>query len=237
MDRTHIQQRKIKRHLPYIVATLTITLIVSILYFKWYDLKPLDKKNATIIEQLMHGNERFSAGHPRHPDESIKHRAKVASGQHPKAIVVTCSDSRLSPELIFDQGLGDLFVIRTAGNIISEMEMGSIEYAVEHLGAKHLIIMGHENCGAVQALLESVPAPGHIHSIVDSLSVEKEMQHALAHHNMEEAVVANVIHQMSAITSDPLFLEKKENTPLHVLGLLYSMSSGKVSIIDSFSIK
>lgn len=241
MNENGYQIRKSARHLIFIFSTIVITGLGIIAYFNIKDRDNIPHhpqlKVENPIQYLIEGNNRFMLGKSRHPDESPSYRHLVAKGQHPFAIVVTCSDSRLSPELIFDQGLGDLFVIRTAGNIISEMEMGSIEYAVEHLGAKHLIIMGHENCGAVEALLESSPAPGHIHSILDSLRTEKEMQPALAHHNMEEAIVANVIHQMRAITSDSLLIAIKNHAPLHITGMLYSMEKGEVTIIDSLNIK
>ena len=103
------------------------------------------------MEKLMDGNDRFVQGKSIHPHESADYRASLAKEQHPFATVLTCSDSRVTPVLIFDQGIGDLFVIRVAGNVIDEDVAGSIEYAVDHLGAKLLVVLGHENCGAVSA--------------------------------------------------------------------------------------
>ena len=103
------------------------------------------------MEKLIDGNDRFVQGKSIHPHESADYRESLAKEQHPFATVLTCSDSRVTPVLIFDQGIGDLFVIRVAGNVIDEDVAGSIEYAVDHLGAKLLVVLGHENCGAVSA--------------------------------------------------------------------------------------
>ncbi|MHC4376672.1 MAG: carbonic anhydrase [Planctomycetota bacterium] len=102
---------------------------------------------------LLEGNTRFVTGEPEHSHQTIARRMKLTDGQHPCAVVLTCADSRVVPELIFDIGLGDLFVIRVAGNVVAEDEAGSIEYAVEHLDVPLVIVLGHESCGAVTAAL------------------------------------------------------------------------------------
>src|SRR5207247_447965 len=93
-------------------------------------------------------------------------RAETAKVQHPFAIVLGCADSRTSPEIIFDQNIGDIFVIRTAGNLVDDHALGSIEYAVEHLGTRLIVVLGHSRCGAVGAAVASEAAPGHVQSIV-----------------------------------------------------------------------
>ena len=104
------------------------------------------------LTQLLRGNERFVAGWPDHPNQSARRRREVSdSGQQPFAIILSCSDSRVPPEIIFDQGLGDLFVIRVAGNIIDDAILGTIEYAVEHVHAPLVMVLGHDKCGAVTA--------------------------------------------------------------------------------------
>src|SRR6476661_5513416 len=103
------------------------------------------------LAKLMAGNQRYTRHKEQHPDESLARRKELIGGQHPFAIVLGCADSRVSPELLFDQGLGDLFVIRVAGNIADDAILGSIEYAIEHLGAKLILVLGHEKCGAVSA--------------------------------------------------------------------------------------
>ena len=107
------------------------------------------------LAALLEGNRRFERGESIHPHESADYRASLANEQHPFATVLTCSDSRVTPVLIFDQGIGDLFVIRVAGNVIDEDVAGSIEYAVDHLDARLLVILGHENCGALTAAYHS----------------------------------------------------------------------------------
>ena len=107
------------------------------------------------LDKLKVGNERFVSGHPVHPDETLDRIRELKKGQNPFVVVISCSDSRLPPELIFDQGLGDVFSIRTAGNVIGDYELGSIEYAIEHLHCKLIVVLGHENCGAIQAYATS----------------------------------------------------------------------------------
>lgn len=117
------------------------------------------------IERLKAGNARFVKGKPSRPNATPKRRAEIAASQHPFAIVVSCSDSRVPPEMVFDAGLGDLFVVRTAGEVVTAVEMASIEYAVDHLGASLVLVMGHERCGAVKVAVEyrnppALPLPG-----------------------------------------------------------------------------
>jgi carbonic anhydrase len=108
------------------------------------------------LAKLMAGNGRYVADAPRHPDLDPARRHAVASGQQPFATILACADSRVGPELIFDQGLGDLFVVRVAGNVVDDVVLGSIEYSVVHLGAPLVMVLGHQRCGAVTAALEAV---------------------------------------------------------------------------------
>jgi carbonic anhydrase len=103
------------------------------------------------LQELMIGNERYVRSQPKHPRQSRARQSEVASGQQPFGIILTCADSRVSPEFIFDQGLGDLFVVRVAGNIINDAILGSIEYAAAYLHTPLLVVLGHSNCGAVSA--------------------------------------------------------------------------------------
>ena len=104
----------------------------------------------TAWKALKEGNERFVAGKPEHPSQSIEHRASLAGGQKPTAVVFGCADSRVAAEIIFDQGLGDMFVVRTAGHVIDSAVLGSIEYAVTVLNVPLIVVLGHDSCGAVQ---------------------------------------------------------------------------------------
>jgi len=183
------------------------------------------------LERLLAGNERFNHFTSVHPDEDLKHRLQEAEKQHPFAVVLTCSDSRVAPELIFDQGIGDLFVIRTAGNIIGGVELGSIEYAVEHLGVRLLVVMGHENCGAVKAFVEGGKAPGHIQDIIDSLNQEQEIRSIplTDSHRLDHCITANVQHGMRQLLSQsPLIREKAEKKELQIIGMKYNLHDFKV---------
>lgn len=190
------------------------------------------------LERLMAGNKRFMAGHPVHPDETLQRIRDLKKGQDPFAIIVGCSDSRVPPELIFDQGLGDIFSIRTAGNIIGDYELGSIEYAVEHLGCKLIVVLGHENCGAIKAFIEDPEIANqhdHIKNIIDYLRAENEEQ-SLSEadkHQVDKAVRANILHgvhllQNSLPVLKPL-IDKKEVT---VVGAYYDLDNGEVVITD-----
>lgn len=116
----------------------------------------------TALQSLKAGNERFVAGNLSNKDTYIEDRKKLCEGQHPFAVVLCCSDSRVAPEILFDQKLGDLFVIRNAGNVVDEVVLGSIEYAVEHLETPLVVVMGHGSCGAVTATCQGGDLSGHI---------------------------------------------------------------------------
>jgi carbonic anhydrase len=145
------------------------------------------------LKMLKAGNERFanskvSAGKP-----VAERRAETAQSQHPFATVVGCADSRTAPEIIFDQNIGDLFVVRTAGNLVDDYALGSIEYGVEHLGVRLIVVLGHERCGAVTAALAGGSAPGHINSLV------RDIQPAVAASKGKEGdALANAIHENDA---------------------------------------
>src|SRR5437762_13022777 len=121
------------------------------------------------LSRLKAGNERFANSKESASKPGAARRAETAQSQHPFAIIVGCADSRTAPEIIFDQSIGDLFVIRTAGSLVDDYALGSIEYAVEHLGTRLIVVLGHERCGAVTAALATNSAPGHIQALVRDL--------------------------------------------------------------------
>ena len=106
---------------------------------------------AEAISKLKEGNGRYAGGNLQHPGQTTERRAELAKSQYPFATIVSCSDSRVPPEIVFDQGLGDLFVVRVAGNVVDDHALGSIEYSVDHLGVRLIVVLGHQSCGAVQA--------------------------------------------------------------------------------------
>jgi carbonic anhydrase len=122
-----------------------------------------------LLKKLSDGNTRFVTSHMIHPNISDIRRTEVAQGQKPFAVILTCSDSRVPPEIIFDQGLGDLFVIRTAGEVVDDIAIASIEYAIEHLGVKLIVVMGHQKCGAVDAAVKGGKFTLHIDQLVEEI--------------------------------------------------------------------
>ena len=193
--------------------------------------------NKNGLTRLIEGNERFVANHPIYPDQTLEKLRELEKGQHPFAVVISCSDSRVPPELIFDQGFGDLFIIRNAGNIIADYEIGSVEYAVEHLHTKLVIVLGHSKCGAIGAYLEHQydSIPNHIQSIVDYIKNEPE-ELEIDKNNLnlyDESIIANVLHGVHLLQqSEPVlkeFIKKKE---LIIVGAVYDIHSGKVNIIS-----
>ena len=121
------------------------------------------------LKKLQEGNKRFIEFKQKHPDENRKRRKEMLKGQHPFVVILSCSDSRVPPELIFDQGLGDIFEIRNAGNVLDDHVIGSIEYAVMHCGVKLIVIMGHQDCGAKAATLSGISETKYIKSLEDSI--------------------------------------------------------------------
>jgi len=190
------------------------------------DLKP--------IERLKLGNQRFVQGQPVHPDETLERLRKLKQGQHPFAVVVSCSDSRIPPELVFDQGLGDIFSIRTAGNVIGDYELGSIEYAVEHLKCNLIVVLGHENCGAIDAFVNSNHHhhKDHIQSIIKYIEEEEEEEKCLdsIRFNPDVAVRANIKHGVASLrNSTPILKQLFQKKQLTIIGAYYDLDTGEVS--------
>ena len=148
------------------------------------------------LKMLMEGNARFVAAKAEHPAQSAERRAEVAKGQAPFAVVLGCADSRLSPEILFDRGLGDLFVVRVAGNIADDAVIGSIEYAVEHLHAPLVMVLGHEKCGAVQAAIDTAAqmgdAPGHLGALTKPIQPAVAQAKTQGGDLLDTAIIANV---------------------------------------------
>ena len=193
------------------------------------------------LESLVVGNSRFVASESIHPHDSAEYRASLVNEQHPFATVLCCSDSRVTPELIFDQGVGDLFVIRVAGNVVDDDVAGSIEYAVDHLGTKLLVVMGHEHCGAVTAAYHSYVAndrrerePHEIESLLhriepslhdlDTTKSEEEQ--------IEEGVENQVRTAIDELSRIPDLREGLMDGRYKILGAIYSLHTGEVRFLD-----
>jgi carbonic anhydrase len=181
------------------------------------------------LTKLKDGNTRFVNMKLINPDQSLERRKEGMNGQHPFVIILTCSDSRVSPEVIFDQGLGDIFEIRNAGNVLDDHVIGSIEYAVAHLDIPLLIIMGHEDCGAIKATISHAHDSKHIESLVKSLSPAVEGAKGMKGDLVENSVRNNVRLEISKITNNkPILAQYIKEGKLRVLGAYYHIENGKV---------
>lgn len=185
-----------------------------------------------IWQDLMAGNKRFMAGKPQ-AHNLVQTRQELAKGQHPKVIVLGCADSRLSPELIFDKSLGNLFVVRTAGNIADPVALGSMEYAAEHLHASVLVVMGHEKCGAVGAAASGEKMPtANLQAIVDMIrpAVEQVKSQATSSDQLVSLAVESNVHQSvkDVLQRSPILQKEASAGKLTVIKAVYRLHSGEV---------
>src|SRR5881398_3880577 len=185
------------------------------------------------ISKLKEGNGRYTSGNLQHPGQTTERRAELAKSQHPFAIIVSCSDSRVPPEIVFDQGLGDLFVLRVAGNVIDDHSLGSIEYAVDHLAVRLIAVLGHQRCGAVKAAKETIAAkteaPAHIQSLVTAIQPAVE---ETTKGDLDATIEANVKNVTQALrSSTPILKPKVDSGELKVIGAYYSLDTGTVAFM------
>jgi len=175
----------------------------------------------TALQKLIKGNEHFVSMNLKHPDQNKLRRTELTKGQQPFAVILSCSDSRVSPEIVFDQGLGDIFVVRVAGNVLDDNVIGSIEYAVEHLGAQLIVVLGHERCGAVSAAVKGVGGNSHI------LCLAKAIQPAIDKAKTEKGdLIDNSIHDNVKLVVDSL----KSSEPV----LSEYIKNGKLSVVGAY---
>ncbi len=184
------------------------------------------------LKKLMDGNRRYIDQKRTFPDQSRSRVLEVAKGQHPFATVLGCSDSRVAPEIIFDQGLGDLFDIRVAGNILDDAVIGSMEYAAAELGVPLLVILGHERCGAVKAALDGKPLPGKIGSLAAAIKPAVDATKGQPGDAWDNAVRAHVKMSVNQLKqSSPIIAEAIKAGKLKVVGGRYDLDTGTVEII------
>lgn len=207
-----------------ITLAITLALCVSTWAFAQETFQPVSPDDA--LAKLQAGNEWFATHHVIEQKPTMARREATINGQHPFAIVIGCADSRTAPEIIFDQNIGDLFVIRTAGNLVDDHALGSIEYAVEHCGTRLIVVLGHESCGAVTAALKGGAAPGHIKSLVDDITpavtIAKSEQGDL---------LANAVHENSKRVAEVIRREAKLGefaSQVKIVTAYYSLTTGKV---------
>jgi carbonic anhydrase len=184
------------------------------------------------VERLRQGNFRFTSGRSERPHQGADQRELVAKGQKPFALILGCADSRVPPEILFDQGLGDLFVIRVAGNVVDDPGLGSIEYAVEHLNVKLIVVLGHERCGAVDAATKGGDPGGHIGSLVHAIAPAVEAARIKKGNLLEEAVKANVLLIVNQLKNTAPFLAPAAKSGmLTVVGAVYDLETGTADFL------
>jgi carbonic anhydrase len=184
---------------------------------------------------LKEGNGRYVEGKPRHPHQDRERRALTGGqGQHPLATVLTCSDSRVPPEIIFDQGIGDIFVVRVAGNVAATDEIGSIEYAVDHLATPLVMVLGHTQCGAVTAVVEDAKLSPNIAALVEpiksAVAKAREDHPDAAQDVLLNAAIKDNVWQAIAdmLGASPIIRDKVKDGQVRVVGALYEIDSGQV---------
>jgi carbonic anhydrase len=182
------------------------------------------------LAELKAGNEHHVRHQYQHPHETAARQRELAAGQHPHAELLSCSDSRVPPEIIFDQGLGDLFVVRVAGNVATDTELGSLEYGAEHLHIPLLVVLGHESCGAVTAAVQGGEAEGHIAALISLIKPAVEKSRGIAGDPIANAVTTNVklvVEQLRSST--PVLSKLVADGKLKIVGGVYSLETGKVT--------
>lgn len=182
------------------------------------------------LQRLQDGNKRYVENQLEHPNRGGERRTKMAFGQNPYAIILGCSDSRVSPEILFDQGIGDLFIVRVAGNVLGPVELDSIEFSAVYLGSSLIMVLGHENCGAVQAVLKGETKD--IESIASLISPAIDQGKNSKNYTVEEAVKRNVEHVTQELKKSPALSELIKKKKLKIVGAYYDFISGKVELIS-----
>jgi carbonic anhydrase len=231
-------------HIPNRIHIFTIALaLLAGTLFPPSDAFAGNTPSATeVLKQLTKGNERFASEDNKFPRMGESRREETfKKGQHPIATVLTCSDSRVPPELIFDQGIGDLFVIRVAGNVCDVDEMGSIEYAVEHLHTPVVIVLGHRSCGAVTAVASGAELHGNLKPLVDNIfpavdAARQSHPQLQGDEFIDKAIRANVTQSIKdLLKGSEIVREHVKGGELKVVAAMYNLESGKVEWLNVYS--
>jgi carbonic anhydrase len=193
-----------------------------------------------VLARLLEGNKRFVTGQLTHPGRRPEDFAALAEGQAPVAVIVGCADSRVAPELVFDQGVGDLFVVRIAGNIVSgagPTVKGSIEFAVGELGARLIMVLGHTQCGAVKAAIEHIDSndalPGSIGDLIDPIRPAVAAMKGQPGDKLENVTKANVLMGVQRLKGlDPILSRLAKSNELKLVGATYDLRTGMVKVFD-----
>lgn len=186
-----------------------------------------------VLQQLLAGNKRFREGRLEHPNHCEESRRGLVGGQEPMAVVLTCADSRVPPVDVFDQGLGDLFVVRVAGNLVNDQILGSIEYAVDHLHSPLIMVMGHSSCGAVTAVSHGVKLAGHIATLTPPIDAALKKTKGRPGNWTDNAAKELALTTARKIKeSEPIVADLVAAGKVLVVATFYDLSSGEVSVLS-----
>lgn len=229
----HISRRNL---LKFSAGALGTGVMTAGLGAKLVSGQPTVAKNDLTSEQalqtLIEGNQRFIKRKSRNPSQNYARFLEVAKGQKPFASLLSCADSRVPSEIIFDQGFGDLFVCRVAGNVATPEEIGSLEFGSLVLGSKVIMVMGHKRCGAVDATLKGAQVPGQIGSLLDAIKPAVESVQGEGSNRLENAAKANVLYQTEKVKSSPVISKLIKEGKLKVVGAYYDLDTAKVTILS-----
>lgn len=181
------------------------------------------------LKELIEGNIRFQQGKVLHPNGSQEARLSTATGQAPFAAILGCSDSRVSPEILFDQGIGDLFVVRVAGNVVDDVGLDSLEYTTFYLKSSLILVLGHQNCGAIQAVVDGNTKD--IESVASLIKPSLDLARSQKGSLLENTTKDNVLHVVDQLKKSPVLAKLIQAKKLNIVGGYYDFKSGAVEII------
>jgi carbonic anhydrase len=187
----------------------------------------------TALKRLMSGNQRFAERRALHPHQTLTYRLALVAEQRPFAAVLSCSDSRVPTELIFDQGLGDLFVVRLAGNVIDDIALASLEFAVSQLGISLIVALGHSRCGAVQATITGGDMPGHLSHL--AAAIQPAVDEARAHDGdlLDNAIRINARSAAAQMAARSEILAAARDGQIQIVAGYYDIAAGTVELLSS----
>lgn len=193
----------------------------------------MDTSPVHLLSQLLKGNRRFVEGKAYHPRQNAARRGEVANEQTPCAVVVGCSDSRVPPEILFDQGIGDIYVVRLAGAVVEKEALGSIEYAVERFGVQLIVVLGHERCGAIEAAVRGGMVTGNLGDLVWSLKPAVVRASAKQGDRVDNTMRAHVLMTAERLrASEPVLAPLVRQGRLMVVGCRYDLDTGQVEMLS-----
>ncbi len=207
-----------------LITSISLLSVAALVLAAEHPVASVDSEAA--LAKVKEGNARFASSTVSEGKPTAAKRAETAQAQHPFAVVVACADSRTAPELVFDQNIGDLFVVRTAGSLVDDHGLGSIEYAVDHLGVRLIIVLGHERCGAVTAALASDSAPGHVESLVRDIQPAVKATKGKEGNMLDLTIAENARLVAAQIRKEASFGEVAKE--VRVVSGVYDLDTGKV---------